>query len=192
MGTLMTHLLQTYFAYMKDPAAGIQRLLTRRSFRQACLGYLVAALSWVLFFNVGDQLGIIALFFKIFFVFLAELTAGYFIAALCGLFLDLRRVKVSAAQLFVLIGSAGFLKILLVAFVLISAAFPMLHLKYLAPLAMLFVFVLQLVYLVRGLKHAWNVGAAEALGGWLFGFIPVIALFGLASVFFIWFLVLLF
>lgn len=188
----MTHLLQTYFTYMKDPAAGIQRLLARRSFRQACLGYFVAALSWVLFFNVGDQLGIATLFFKLFVMFLAELTAGYFIAALCGLFLDLRRVKVSAAQLFVLIGSAGFFKILLVAFVLISATFPALHLKFLAPFALLFVFILQLVYLVKGLKHAWNVGAGEALGGWLFGFIPVIALFGLAGVFFIWFLVLLF
>lgn len=188
----MTHLLQTYFTYMKDPAAGVQRLLTRRSFRQACLGYLVAALSWVLFFNIGDQLSIAALFFKLFFVFLAEVTAGYFIAALCGLFLDLRRVKVSAAQLFVLIGSAGFFKVLLVACALVSATLPALHLKFLAPFALLFVFVLQLVYLVRGLKHAWNVGAGEALGGWLFGFIPVFALFGLVGVFFIWFLVLLF
>lgn len=188
----MTHLLQTYFTYMKDPAAGIQRLLARRSFRQACLGYLVAALSWVLFFNIADQLSIAALFFKLFFVFLAEVTAGYFIAALCGLFLDLRRVKVSAAQLFVLIGSAGFIKALLVAFALISATFPTLHLGYMAPLVLLFVFVLQLGYLVLGLKHAWNVGIMEALGGWLFGFIPVFALFGVAGVFFIWFLVLLF
>ena len=61
-----------------------------------------------------------------------------------------------------------------------------------APFALLFVFILQLVYLVAGLKHAWNVGTAEALGGWLFGFIPVSVLFGLIGIFFIWFLVLLF
>lgn len=188
----MTHLLQTYFTYMKDPAEGVRRLLVRRSFRQACLGYLVAALSWVLFFNIGDQLSVMAVFFKLFFVFLAEITAGYFIAALCGLFLDLRRVKVSAAQLFVLIGSAGFMKAILIAFALISAAFAPLHLGVLAPLALLFVFVLQLVYLVMGLRYAWNVGTAEALGGWLFGFIPVLALFGLVGIFFIWFLILLF
>lgn len=188
----MAHLLQTYFTYMQNPAAGIQRLLARRSFRQACLGYLVAAISWVVFFNVSDQLSIAALCLKLIIVFLAELTAGYFIAALCGLFLDLRRVKVSAAQLFVLIGSAGFIKSLLIAFALISATVPTMHLGYMAPLALLFVFVLQLVYLVVGLKHAWNVGTAEALGGWLFGFIPACALFGLVGIFFIWFLVLLF
>ncbi len=188
----MTHLLETYFLYVKDPAAGIRRLLTRRSFRQACLGYLVAALSWVLFFNIGDHLSVAGMLFKWFLVFCAEVTAGYFIAALCGLFLDLRRVKVSAAQLFVLIGSAGFIKAILIAFALISAALPQAHLGYAAPLALLFVFALELGYLVVGLKHAWEVGTAEALGGWLFGFIPVIALFSLVGIFFIWFIILLF
>ncbi len=188
----MRHLLQTYFTYMKDPAAGVQRLLARRSFRQACLGYFVAALSWVLFFNIGDQLSVVSLFFKLFFVFLAEITAGYFIAALCGLFLDLRRVKVSAAQLFVLIGSAGFIKAILIACALISAAFAPLHLGYMAPLVLLVVLILQLGYLVMGLRYAWNVGTSEALGGWLFGCIPVLALFGVVGIFFIWFIVLLF
>ncbi len=187
----MTHLLQTYFAYMKDPADGVRRLLMRRSFRQACLGYFVAALSWVVFFNVGDHLSVAALFFKVFIVFLAEVTAGYFIAALCGLFLDLRRVKVSAAQLFVLIGSAGFIKAILIAFALISATMPQAHLGYLAPLVLLFVFALQLGYLVRGLKYAWNVGTSEAFGGWLFGIVPVCALFALLGIFFIWAIMLL-
>lgn len=185
-------LLNTYFTYMQDPATGVRQLLTRRSFRQACLGYLTATLGWVLFFNIGDQLSVAVLLLKLFLVFLAELTAGYFIAALCGLFLDLRRVKVSSAQLFVLIGSAGFIKAILIAFALISAAFPQAHLGYLAPLALLGVFALQLGYLVLGLKRAWNVGAGEALGGWLFGFVPVCALFGLVGIFFIWFLVLVF
>ena len=188
----MTHLLQTYFTYMKDPAAGVRRLLTRRSFRQACLGYLVAALSWVAFFNVGSHLSVAALFFKLVIVFLAEVTVGYFVAALCGLFLDLRRVKVSAAQLFVLIGSAGFIKAILVAFALISATVPQAHLGWLAPLVLVFVLALQLGYLVRGLKYAWNVSTAEALGGWLFGVVPVCALFGLLAIFFVWAIVLLF
>lgn len=188
----MTHLLQTYFTYMKDPVAGMQRLMTRRSFRQACLGYFVAALSWVLFFNLTDQLSVTVLVFKLMLVFLAELTAGYFIAALCGLFLDLRRVKVSSAQLFVLIGSAGFIKAMLIAFALISATFPQACLGCLAPLALLFVFTVQLVYLVLGLKRTWNVNTAEAIGGWLFGCIPVIALLGLLGIFFIWAIVLLF
>lgn len=184
-------LLQSYFSYMQNPAQGVQDLLARRSFRQACLGYFAAALSWVLFFNIGDNLSVAALLFKLLVVFAAELTAGYFIAALCGLFLDLRRVKVSAAHLFVLVGSAGFIKGLLIAFALLSAALPQAHLGWLAPLAMLLVWALQLVYLVRGLKHAWNVNAAEALGGWLFGLVPVCAVFALLGIFFVWFLVLL-
>ena len=188
----MKHLLTSYFVYAQDPAKGVRRLLERRSFRQACLGYLVAALSWVLFFNIGAQLSVLALLFKLAVVFLAEVTVGYFVAALCGLFLDLRRVKVSAAQLFVLVGSAGFVKALLMAFALIAAAFPQAHLGWLAPFAILFVWGLQLAYLVRGLKHVWNVSTGEALGGWLFGLVPLCAAFMLVGIFFIWFLVVLF
>ena len=187
----MKHLLATYFLYIQDPAAGVRRLLERRSFRQACAGYFVAALSWVLFFNIGDQLSLFALFFKLFVVFAAEITVGYFAAALCGLFLDLRRVKVSCAQLFVLLGSAGFLNVLLVACALISAALASAHLGLLMPLVVMGVFILKLIYLVRGLQYAWNVDVVEALGGWLFGLVPVCAAFGLAGIFFIWFLVLL-
>lgn len=184
-------LLKTYFTYMQDPAAGMRILMSRRSFRQACLGYFVATLGWVLFFNTGDELSVLALLTKLFIVFAAELTAGYFIAALCGLFLDLIRVKVSSAQLFVMIGSAGFIKALLIAFALISATVPQLHLGVLAPVALLGVFLLQLIYLVRGLQHTWGVDPVEAVGGWLFGLVPVCVLFGLVGIFFIWFVVLL-
>ena len=187
----MKHLLTTYFMYTQDSAAAVRRLLDRRSFRQACLGYFVATLGWVLFFNIGDGLSLPVLLIKLILVFAAELTAGYFIAALCGLFLDLRRVKVSSAQLFVPVGSAGFMKALLIAFALISAACPQAHSGWLAPIALLGVFFLQLIYLVRGLQYAWQVDAAEAIGGWLFGFIPVCAFVTLLGVFFIWFLVLL-
>lgn len=177
---------------MQNPVEGMHMLMARRSFRQACLGYLTAALSWVLFFNIADDLSVAVLFLKLFLVFVAELTAGYFIAALCGLFLDLRRVKVSSAQLFVMIGSAGFIKAILIAFALISAAIPQAHLGWLFPVALAGVFALQLIYLVQGLKRTWNVGAAEALCAWLFGFIPVGALLSLLGIFFIWFLVLVF
>ena len=188
----MKHLLTTYFLYTQDSSAGVHRLLERRSFRQACTGYFVAALSWMLFFNIGDQLSLFTLLFKVLTVFLAEITAGYFIAALCGLFLDLRRVKVSSAQLFVLVGSAGFIKSIFVACALISAALPQAQLGWLAPFVILFVWGLQLVYLVRGLKYVWNVSTGEAVGGWLFGLVPVCAAFSLAGIFFIWFVVVLF
>lgn len=187
----MKQLLTTYFLYAQDPAAGVRQLLERRSFRQACLGYFAAALSWVLFFNIGSQLSLLALFFKLFIVFAAEVTAGYFVAALCGLFLDLCRVKVSSAQLFVLVGSAGFLNALLLACALICAAFAGAHLEVLMPLIVLGLWILKLIYLVRGLQYAWNVPVGEAVGAWLFGLVPVCVAFGLVGIFFIWFLVLL-
>ena len=186
----MKTLLHIYFTYAQDPVQGMHLLMQRRSFRQACLGYFVATLGWVLFFNIGDQLSVPVLLLKLLLVFAAELTAGFFIAALCGLFLDLRRVKVSAAQLFVLLGSSGFIKSLLIAFALISATVPQAHLGWLAPLALLFVFCLQLGYLVLGLKRTWNVSVAESIGGWLFAFVPVLSLLGLLGIFFIWFIVL--
>lgn len=188
----MKHLLDTYFLYVQEPAAGICRLLERRSFRQACAGYFVAALSWVLFFNISDQLGMFALLFKLLVVFVAEVTVGYFVAALCGLFLDLRRVKVSSAQLFVLVGSAGFLNALLIACALICATFADAHLGILMPLVVAGLFILKLVYLVRGLQYAWHVNAGEALCGWLFGLVPVCVAFGLVGIFLVWFLVVLF
>ena len=188
----MKHLLTTYFLYAQDPVSGVQHLLEHRSFRQACLGYFVAALSWVLFFNIGDQLSLFSLLFKLLIVFVAEVTVGYFVAALCGLFLDLRRVKVSSAQLFVLVGSAGFLNALLVACALISATFAIAHLGVLMPLVLLGLWILKLVYLVRGLQYAWNISVGDALSAWLFGLVPVCTVFSLAGIFFIWFLVLLF
>lgn len=188
----MKHLLATYFLYVQDPAAGVRRLLEQRSFRQACVGYFAAALSWVLFFNIGGQLSLFALLFKLLIVFAAEVTAGYFIAALCGLFLDLRRVKVSSAQLFVLVGSAGFLNALLIACALISAVFAQANLGVLFPLVILGLWILKLIYLVRGLEHAWQVSVGDAIGAWLFGLVPVAVSVSLMGIFFIWFLVVLF
>ena len=188
----MKQLLATYFLYVEDSAAGIRRLLERRSFRQACVGYFAAALSWVLFFNIGDHLSLFALLFKLLVVFVAEVTAGYFVAALCGLFLDLRRVKVSSAQLFVLVGSAGFLNALLIACALISAAFAQAHLGILMPLVVLGLWVLKLIYLVCGLQLAWNLNVGDAVCAWLFGLVPVCTAFSLVGIFFIWFLVILF
>lgn len=186
------NLLKNYFLYIKDPRRALQTLLERRSFAHACAGYFAAALGWVLFFNIGDGLSVHALFFKLAAVFAAELTAGYFIASLCGLYLDFLRVKASPAELFCLIGSAGFIKGLLIAFALISAAVPEAGLYWLAPLALLFTFALQLGYLTRALTRACNIGAGKALGAWLFGFVPVCAAFALGGVFLIWAVTLLF
>ena len=185
-------LLKAYFNYMEDPAGALQSLLAERSFSRACAGYFTAALGWVLFFNIGDGLSVPALLLKLLLVFAAELTAGYFIASVCGLFLDFSRVKASPAELFVLVSSAGFIKGLLIAFALVSAAFPPARLGLLAPLALVLVLALQLGYLTRGLMRAYGMSAGKALGAWLFGFVPAAVAAALAGAFFIWTLTLLF
>ncbi len=186
------NLLKNYFLYIKDPHQALQTLLEHRSFANACAGYFAATLGWVLFFNIGDGLSVPALVFKLAAVFAAELTAGYFIASLCGLYLDFSRIKASPAQLFCLIGSAGFIKGLLIAFALISATVPAAGLHWFAPLALVFVFALQLGYLTRALTRACGIGTGKALGAWLFGFVPVCAALILGGVFFIWAITLLF
>lgn len=180
------HLFKLYFDYMNDPEQAVQTLLQERSFALACAGYFAAALGWVLFFNIGDGLSVFALLFKLAVVFVAELTAGYFIASLCGLFLDFSNVQTSPAKLFVLIGSAGFIKGLLIAFALISAALPNVHLGWLAPLALLGVFGLQLGYLTRAIKRAYHISYGRALGAWVFTLVPVGAAFLLTGVFVVW------
>lgn len=186
------NLLKTYFLYIKDPQHALHALFERRSFKYACAGYFAATLGWVLFFNIGDGINISALLFKLITVFAAELTAGYFIASLCGLYLDFVHIKASPAQLFCLVGSAGFIKGLLIAFALISAAVPAAHLYWFAPLALLLTLALQLGYLIRALMRACNISAGRALASWMFGLVPVGAALLLSSIFFIWAITLLF
>lgn len=179
-------LVKIYFQYIKDPSVALKNLLEKRSFLWACAGYFFATLGWVLFFNIGDHVFVPLFLLKIVIVFLAELTAGYFIASLCGLYLDFCRVKVSPAELFVLVGSAGFIKGLLVSFALISAAVPWADLGFFAPLALLFVFGLQLAYLTRSLSRVYGLGIGRALGAWVFGFVPVLSVCILSLIFFVW------
>lgn len=186
------NLLKTYFLYIKNPNEALRVMLRERSFKQACAGYFAATLGWVLFFNIGDGLSVPVLILKLAAVFAAELTAGYFIASLCGLFLDFSRIKVSPAELFCLVGSAGFIKGLLIAFALVSAAVPAAKLGWLAPLALAFVCALQLGYLTRALKRSCAIGTGRAIGAWLFGFLPVCAALLLAGIFVIWTIILLF
>lgn len=180
------NLLNAYFKYMENPETGLHTLMERRSFRQACLGYLMATVSWVIFFNVGDGLSIPALVLKLFFVFIAELTAGFCLASFAGLFLDLKKTKVSSAEVFVLIGSAGWIKGLLIAGALISAMCPSAELWLLAPLFLLGVLLLQLGYLTRGLMRISKISVARALSAWIVAFIPAGVLFGLLGVFCVW------
>lgn len=185
------HLFQSYFHYMREPEQALWVLLEERSLSQACAGYLAAALAWVLFFNMGDGLTVPVFLFKLALVFVTEIIAGCFLAAFCGLFLDLFKVGTSPVKLFVLIGSAGFIKGLLIAFALISMALPEARLGCLAPLGLLLVLGLQLGYLTRSVRRMYNVSYRKAVSVWILAFVPVIAAMFLLGVFAVWGLVLL-
>lgn len=171
---------------MNSPEEAVQSLLKECSFSQACVGYLTAALSWVLFFNILDGVSFPVLLLKICVVFAAEITVGYFLASFCGLFFDFLHVETSPAKLFVLLGAAGYIKSLLIAFALISAVIPVAHLGWLAPLALFLVFALQLGFLTRGVKRAYHVSYAKSFFAWIFAGVPILVAFGLLLTFFIW------
>lgn len=184
-------LVKHYFEYVQNPTQALQNLIKTPSFKQSCWGYFAAALSWVLFFNIGDGLSVPAFLLKVFILLAAELTLGCLVAALSGLLLNFRGKHISSAQLFVLIGYAGFIKTLLIACALISAMWPHAELWLLAPLVMLAVFVLQVVFLARALQRVADIPATLGVLSLLFGAIPVGALFMLLGIFFAWFILLL-
>jgi len=184
-------LITNYFEYMRNPEQALKNLIETPSFKGACWGYLSAAVSWVVFFNVGDELGVPAFLLKVLILLVAELTIGALIASLSSLFLSFRGKNISSAQLFVLIGSAGYIKGLFIAFALISAAWPWASLGMLAPLAMVLVFALQLSYLTLALRRVSQTPVSLGLIAWLFGFLPIGILFMLPAVFFVWMILLL-
>lgn len=183
-------LIKIYFEYVQNPTQALKNLIEKPQFKQACWGYLFAALAWVVFFNVGDGLTVPEFLLKLLVVFAAELTAGSLIASLCGLFLAFRGKQITPAQLFVLVGSSGFIKGLFIAFALISAFFPQAGLGMLAPLAILFVYALQLVYLTLALRRMENTSISLSLASWVFSVVPVIALFAVLGAFLVWMIIL--
>ncbi len=177
---------------MENPEKAVPDFLAQRAVGYACVGYFAAALGWVLFFNIGAGLSVAGLLGKLIIIFAAEVTAGCFAAALCGLFLDFFRVKASSVELFCLLGSSGFIKGLLIAFSLCAAMWPQAHLFLLWPLAALLVLGLQVVYLTRGLMRAYSLSAWKSLVAWLFGLIPFGVAAFLCGIFAVWGMSLLF
>lgn len=186
------NLLKAYYHFINDPFATLKALLERRAFKEALWGYFAAALSWVLFFNIGDALSVPAFLFKLAVLFVAELTVGYLVASICALFLDFSNIKNSPAELFILLGISNFVKALLIGFSLISAALPYAKLGFLAPLAILLVWGIQLGYLTNAVKQTYQTNVGKALTAWLFAFVPVVVICILLPVFFIWAITLLF
>lgn len=177
---------------MKNPTGRWMDLFDPSSIAQACGGYLVAALGWVIFFNVGDGLPVYSVLGKLFFVFLAEVTIGYFVAALAGMYLNFQKKGINSSHIFVLLGTAGFIKSLLIAWALLCAMFPQTHLGAYAVLVLLLIALLQAIYLVKGLKQMGPISTADALAAWIAGVLPWGILLFLVGVFGIWGIVLLF
>ncbi|MBO7605070.1 MAG: hypothetical protein J6S61_01205 [Elusimicrobiaceae bacterium] len=186
------NLLKAYYHFINNPTVTLKTGFAERSFNEAIWGYFVAGLSWVLFFNIGDGLSVPAFLFKLFVLFLAELTIGYLVASVCALFLDFSDIKTSPAELFILVGISGFIKGLLIGVALISAALPFAQLGFLAPIAMVLVWGLQLAYLTYAVKCAYLINVGKALTTWLFAFVPAIIVCILLFIFFIWTITLLF
>ena len=186
----MHHLLQAYFLYMKDPREGLERLFSSRAYGAALLGYLAAALSTVCVFNAGDGIGLFSFLFKTVVWFVAEILLGLVMSSCAALFLDFSGKKASPAELFILIGTAGFIKGLLIAASVIALAVP--AISFIVPLMALTVLGLQLGYLLRNISRMWEVGGWRACAAVFFCAVPSVAGAVLAGIFFIWGLVLLF
>lgn len=175
---------------MKDPREGLELLFSSRAYGVGLLGYLTAALAAVCVFNAGAGLGVFAFLFKTLVWWAAELTIGLVMAACAALFLDFTGKKASPAQLFILIGTAGFIKGLIIAFSVIALAQP--ALSFLVVLGVLATLCLQLGYLLRNIMRVWKVNAWQACGAVFFCAVPALAGAMLSLVFFVWGLVVLF
>ena len=186
----MSQLLNAYFAYMESPREGLEKLFRRRAYGVGFSGYLMAAVAAVCVFNMGEGLGIFSFLCKTMVLFAAEVLAGALRAAGAALFLDLPGRAASPAQLFILIGTAGFIKGLLIAAAVVFLAVPVLH--YLMPLLVLLVLALQLGYLTRNVARLYRVSGPRACVAVLFCAAPALAAAALAGMFLVWGIILLF
>ena len=114
----MFSLVRAYFAYTKDPSAALRNLVEQRRFGAAAAGYALAALCWVVFFNISDALSAWGLVWNFLFFFLLESTLGYLWAALSGLFLNFLSDGNGSSSLFMLMGVSGVVQGLLLCFAL--------------------------------------------------------------------------
>lgn len=186
----MSQLLNAYFAYMESPREGLEKLFRRRAYGVGLSGYLMAALASVCVFNMGEGIGVFSFLYKTLVLFIAEVLIGALMAACAALFLDWSGRDASPARLFVLIGTAGFIKGLLIAGAIVFLAVPVLH--YLMPLLVLLVLVLQLGYLTRNVARLYQVSAARACVAVLFCAAPALVAALLAMLFLVWGIFLLF
>jgi len=167
----MNSLIKAYFSYRKDPAQAVRNLVVERRFGAAMWGYAVAALCWVCFFWLGDNLSAWGFAWRFIFFWLLEISLGYLWAALSGLFLSFFSHEDGSAALFISLGLSGFVQGFLLCFALISAAAP-----WLAPataLVFMATLILRFCFAVLTTARAVQVVLSKALGALCFVLIPV-------------------
>ncbi|MBO7237754.1 MAG: hypothetical protein J6U96_00485 [Elusimicrobiaceae bacterium] len=170
----MRTLVQAYFDYRHEPANVVRTLVRERQFGAAFLGYFVAALCWVCFFYIGDQLSAWGFVWRFLFFWLLELTIGYLWASISGLFLSFFSRENGAETLFISLGLSGFVQGLLLCFALWAAAFK--PLEPLAPLMVSITSVLRFLSAVINTGRAGKVGLNKALAALCFALVPLAAI----------------
>ncbi len=169
----MRSLLNAYFSYRTDPAQAVRNLVQQRRFGAAMWGYSVAALCWVCFFWIGDNLSAWGFVWRFIFFWLLEVSAGYLWAALSGLFVSFFLQENGSAALFIALGLSGFVQGLLLCFALMAATVPWLHavtgLVFLITVLWRFFFAVLLT--ARGIQ----ITLSQALGALCFVLVPVAA-----------------
>lgn len=170
----MFSLVRAYFAYTKDPSAALRNLVEQRRFGAAAAGYALAALCWVVFFNIGGALSAWGLVGNFLFFFLLESTLGYLWAALSGLFLNFLSDGNGSSSLFMLMGVSGVVQGLLLCFALWVQTAP--WLASLAPLAVVVTLGLRLIFVVCGAARAMKTPGRRVLGALSFALVPVAAM----------------
>ncbi|MBQ8844008.1 MAG: hypothetical protein IJ016_04410 [Elusimicrobiaceae bacterium] len=170
----MVALWNAYFKYAKDPAAAVRGLVEERRFSGALVGYAAAALCWVVFFWIGDNLSVWGLLWRFAFFWLLEVTFGYLWAALSGLFLNFFSDSNGSSSLFVVLGLSGLVQGILLVFALFAAALP--WLKPLAALAFVISIMWRFSFVVLNTARVSNVGLAKAFCVLCFAFVPVTAI----------------
>ena len=169
----MRTLWNAYFAYVKDPTDTVRQLVQNRVFKVAFAGYGVAALCWVSFFWLGENLSAWGFLWRFIFFWLLEVSLGYLWAALSGLFLNFFSDDNGPSALFIALGLSGFVQSLLLCFALMAKTAEWMH--PLTALMCAITLILRFSFAVLNAARAVQVGLSKALGALCFVLVPVAA-----------------
>ena len=168
-------MFSTLFNFVLEPSPTINRIMQERKLLLALLGYCVGAFSVTLAFSLREGTGILAFLGCFTVVLFLSVCISFFFSATAHLFLELTTGRGRAAGLFVLLGISEFAKTLLVAFTLIALNFPALF-EYKNLLGFI-VFILQLLFVLYMMQHAYGLSKKMTFFALLISFVPAIICF---------------